>query len=216
MQEVSLAALENVEQNENMQVIEPLAEPVLNEEELAILADDPDADKDPEIVDAESNHGQNDESQVIPPVEEPEPETTVYYELGKLGIHYQLEELKRKIEEMKNLASGATTTKGPKNQVPGKPSAGRKYVILSKSLAAWGKVPTQQKEVADLILKYLPVGQEIPETTLFDTLQEHAHEFTSLARSRQDPTYLFRYYRGLKNEGKHAGYIARNFIQQIG
>ena len=40
-------------------------------------------------------------------------------------------------------------------------------------------------------------------------------DYPSLFKSTQDVTYLFRYYRGLKNDGKHAGFIARDFLRMI-
>jgi hypothetical protein len=38
-------------------------------------------------------------------------------------------------------------------------------------------------------------------------------DFKSITSSVQDPTYLLRYYRGLKNDGKHAGFVARDFLR---
>jgi hypothetical protein len=46
-------------------------------------------------------------------------------------------------------------------------------------------------------------------------LMEKSAEYNSLLDSKQDPTYLFRYYRGLKNNGKHAGFVARNFLRMV-
>ena len=102
-----------------------------------------------------------------------------------------------------------------KNQKPGKASATRKYVLLSKELKSWGKVPQQQADIARLLAGNIEVGKEVTEGELFDLLQEKAADFASLAISKQDPTYLFRHYRGLKNDGKHAGFIARDFVRVV-
>ena len=59
----------------------------------------------------------------------------------------------------------------------------------------------------------MDVGSEWTEEELFDLIVTGAKEYASLRNSTQDPTYLFRYYRGLKNDGKHAGFIARGFLR---
>jgi hypothetical protein len=104
-----------------------------------------------------------------------------------------------------------------KNHKPGKPSAGRKYVLLDKVLKNWGKVPQQQADIAKVLSDNLEVGKEYTEGEVFDVLIEKTADVPSIAGSKQDPTYLFRYYRGLGNtDGKHAGFVARDFIRVIG
>lgn len=129
------------------------------------------------------------------------------------------EELLKVIEamsaELKALKSTSPVTGEKKNQKPGKPTAGRKYVLLSKKMADWGKVPQQQRDLADIISKKLDVDEEISEVELFAHISTEYVNYPSLANSTQDPTYLFRYYRGLKNDQKHAGFVGREFIQQI-
>ncbi len=103
-----------------------------------------------------------------------------------------------------------------KNQRPGKPSASRKYVLLAKKLNSWGKVPQQQADIADLLSNGMEIGKEYSEAEVFNMLVDQCGEYTSIYSSKQDPTYLFRYYRGLKNDGKHAGFVAREFVRVIG
>lgn len=102
-----------------------------------------------------------------------------------------------------------------KNRAAGKVT-GAKYKLLTKSLALFGKVPQQQLDLSKLLSARFEVGTEIPESTLFAALIEDAHKYPSIQNSVQDPTYLFRYYRGLKHKGTHAGFIARGFLQQVG
>jgi hypothetical protein len=103
-----------------------------------------------------------------------------------------------------------------KNQTPGKPSTTRKYVLLEKSLASWGKVPQQQQDLAQILSANMEIKEEKTEAEVFEILQKNYSNFPSLAKSVQDPTYLFKYYRGLKKDGKHAGFVARNFLQVVG
>jgi hypothetical protein len=122
----------------------------------------------------------------------------------------------QKLTDELNELKGTNVTKVKKNQRPGKAAAGRKYVLLSATLNKWGKVPQQQADIADLLTKNFKIGEEVTEDALFTALVDNAGDYASIYSSKQDPTYLFRYYRGLKNDGKHAGFIARNFIKQIG
>ena len=103
-----------------------------------------------------------------------------------------------------------------KNKRPGKPNPNRRYILLSNRLASWGLVPQQQADVAKILIHYMEVGKEYTEAEVFNFLIDGAGEYESIYKSEQDPTYLFRYYRGLKKDAKHAGFVARNFIQQIG
>lgn len=90
-----------------------------------------------------------------------------------------------------------------------------KYVLLSRSLDSWGKIPQQQADLAKILTSNFEPGVEIPEAELFKALEENKHKFPSLANSRQEVTYLFRYYRGLRLDGKHAGFVARGFLKQV-
>ena len=123
-------------------------------------------------------------------------------------------ELAKLQEELKQLKEGGS--KVPKNKQPVRAQAGRTYVLLSKSLANWGRVPQQQADIAALMAESMEVGKEWTEEELFSLITEYAHEKKSLAGSVQHPTYLFTWYRGLKNDGKYAGFIARNFVRMIG
>jgi hypothetical protein len=109
----------------------------------------------------------------------------------------------------------AATTIG-KNHRAVKPQAGRKYVLLTKSLASWGKVPQQQADIAALLAESMEPGVPWTEEEVFSLVTEYAKEYQSLAKSVQHPTYLLAYYRGLKNDGKHAGFVGRDFLQVVG
>jgi len=103
----------------------------------------------------------------------------------------------------------------PKNKRVGTPTAGRKYVLLATELSSWGKVPQQQKDVAEIILGNFKKDEEFTEAELYDALYNDFVVYPSLV-GKQDPTYIFRYYRGLSpKDGKHAGFVARDFIRQI-
>ena len=130
--------------------------------------------------------------------------------------------LQAELEALKNgdkKSGGApTTTKKEggsnvkKNQKPGKADATRKYERLGE-FKAWGKVPQQQADLAAIITESVDLGAEWTEEELFDLVSTGAKDYASLRNSKQDPTYLFRYYRGLKNDGKHAGFVARGFLR---
>ena len=122
-----------------------------------------------------------------------------------------LQELMNQLEELKK---GGNTTK--KNQQPSKAHAGRKSVLLSKTLESWGRIPQQQLDIATILAANFEVNKEYSESEVFNAITTDASYYNSLANSRQDPTYLFRYYRGLADNGKHAGFIARNFMRVIG
>ena len=130
-----------------------------------------------------------------------------------------LAELKQELAKL-NAASVATneetkiigSTAG-KNHRPGKVDPSRKYVLLTKELSKWGRVPQQQIDIAAIIAEHFEIGQVISEADLFAAVTADAHKYPQLANSVQDPTYLFRYYRGLRNDGKYAGFIARGFIR---
>lgn len=100
-----------------------------------------------------------------------------------------------------------------KNQKEGK-AGSSKYTRLSVTLANWGKIPQQQADLAKILSNNMALGQEYTEAEVFGFLQEERLKYSSLATSKQDVTYLFRYYRGLSNkDGKHAGFISRNFLR---
>lgn len=126
----------------------------------------------------------------------------------------QVKELSDQIAELKG-KSGAVSGIA-KNHKPGVANVGRKYVLMSKSLNSWGKVPQQQKDLADILVKNLEVNVEYTEAQVFNTIVDQCGEYPSLYNSKQDPTYLFKYYRGLANKDNHAGFIARDFIRVIG
>ena len=110
----------------------------------------------------------------------------------------------------------AVAEKVQKNHRPVKPSATRNYVLLSKSLNSWGKVPAQQAEIAKVIANNFEVGVLIPEAKLFAVVEEAGSTMGSFRASMQSPSYVFTYYRGLgKKDGKHAGYIARDFLRMV-
>jgi hypothetical protein len=101
-----------------------------------------------------------------------------------------------------------------KNQKPGKANADRKYTRVGE-FKTFGKVPQQQADLAAIMVESMDVDAEWTEEELFDLVTTSAKEYASLRNSKQDPTYLFRYYRGLKNDGVHAGFIARGFLRMV-
>jgi hypothetical protein len=129
--------------------------------------------------------------------------------------------LKSELEALKGGGASTTVKKESsvkkedevkKNHRPGKADPNRKYTRLGK-LELWGRVPQQQRDLAAIMEESMELGSEWTEEELFDLIATSAREYASLRNSKQDPTYLFRYYRGLKNDGKHAGFVARNFLR---
>jgi hypothetical protein len=120
----------------------------------------------------------------------------------------QLAETVAKLQALKSTVA--------KNKVPGKARSGVKYVLLSKTLNAFGKVPQQQADIAKILSDNLEVGEPIGEAELFDLVSREGAMYPSIQKSVQNPTYLFKYYRGLKHEKNHAGFVARGFIRQVG
>ena len=100
----------------------------------------------------------------------------------------------------------------PRNKVPLKPTS-KKYVLLSDTLKSWGKVPRQQADLADIIARSFEVGVPTPESDILEAVEMLSKQYPSLANSVQHPHYLFKYYLGLKDSGKHAGFIARDFME---
>jgi len=103
----------------------------------------------------------------------------------------------------------------PKNQRAGKANDKNHYKLLTRVLEPWGNVPQQQKDIAAILAGSMEVGKEYTETEVFAMLIDGAGEFPSITRSKQDVTYLFRYYRGLKKDAKYAGFAARNFLRLV-
>jgi hypothetical protein len=103
----------------------------------------------------------------------------------------------------------------PKNQRPGVAKDKNHYKLLTKVLEPWGNVPQQQKDIAKILAGSMELGREYTESEVFAFLVDGAGEFPSITRSKQDVTYLFRYYRGLKKDAKYAGFVARNFLAVI-
>ena len=96
-----------------------------------------------------------------------------------------------------------------------KPQAGRTYTLLTPALADWGRVPQQQRDLADIVARSFEVGEPFSEAELFAALTTHAAEYPALARSSMHVTYLFAYYRSFdKKDDVHASFIRRNFIRQ--
>lgn len=120
------------------------------------------------------------------------------------------------VEETRQEVKQMTVDKSvPKNHRTGKVDAGRKYKLLTKKMSMTGNVPQQQADIADLLASRMDVGKEYTEAEVFNFLIDGAGDYKSLYGSKQDPTYLFRYYRGIKKD-KYLGFIARNFLVMIG
>ncbi len=122
----------------------------------------------------------------------------------------QLAEMQKQLDALKT--SKPTAFKGKKNHVVGKPQADRVYVLLKKTMPSWGKVPQQQADLATILSMSLETDVKYSEEHVFNIILDQAPHYPSLAGSKQDPTYLFRYYRGLKVSATHAGFIGRNFL----
>lgn len=102
----------------------------------------------------------------------------------------------------------------PKNHRPPARMSGASYVLLTKEMQDWGRVPQQQADMASIIASRFEVGVPFKEWDLFQALEEDKHLYPSLEHSCQDVSYLFRYYRGLScKRSSHAGYLMRNFIR---
>lgn len=112
-------------------------------------------------------------------------------------------------------AAPVTVPAVKRNQVPSKVDPNRKYVLLTKSLESWGKVPQQQADIAKILTSTMEVGVHYTEQEVFAKVTAGAPLFQSISKSVQDPTYLFRYYRGLKRDETHGGFVARNFLKVV-
>lgn len=131
----------------------------------------------------------------------------------------KIEQLQQELAALKEAgapsAGGKKEEKVMKNRRPVKADPNRKYVRLGE-LKTWGRVPRQQADLAALLTESMEVGAEWTEEEVFALVTEYARERESLRTSKQHPTYLLAYYRGLKNDGKHAGFVARDFLRVIG
>lgn len=123
----------------------------------------------------------------------------------------ELKKLKNQIAEL--TAAKPAAFKPKKNHVTGAASPTRVYKLLTKQMPSWGKVPQQQADLATILSNEFETDVEYTEKQVFDLLISKACWYDSLAKSKQDPTYLFRYYRGLKMDTKYAGFIARGFLR---
>ena len=102
----------------------------------------------------------------------------------------------------------------PKNKRRVKADPARKYVRQGV-LKTWGSVPQQQADIAAILQVAMKDDVEYSESDVFDFLEFSRDHFESLRTSKQHVTYLFCYYRGLKNDGKHSGFVGRGFLKQI-
>ncbi len=118
-------------------------------------------------------------------------------------------EFKKMQEELAALKSSGVA----KNHKAGIPKT-TKYVRLG-TMKTFGRVPQQQADIASILTAAMPIGEEFTEEQVFKLVVDGAPNYPQLRNSRQHPTYLFRYYRGLKSDGKHAGMIARDFLKQV-
>ena len=117
--------------------------------------------------------------------------------------------------EAKAINTGGSSVKKNHKEVKANPA--RKYVRLGtlKTLKMFGKIPQQQADLAAILAESMDVGAEWTEAEVFELLKDSVKDYESLRRSVMHVTYLFAYYRGLKNDGIHAGFIARDFLRQI-
>jgi hypothetical protein len=151
----------------------------------------------------------------------PEPVVQAIAEEEPASLQEQLEQLAQLKAQLAAqlkapLAALKAVPVAAKNKVRSEVHAARSYSLLTETLAPFGKVPQQQKDLAELMAACFPVGEEFTEAELFSALEKLSFQYPSLANSKQHVTYLFRYYRGLKNDGRHAGFVARGFLRQIG
>lgn len=162
--------------------------------------DEPTSDETPE---AGSEVETLDEPQDEPGSAEPEAEPEVAEPVAQVPVALDAKTL----ELVQSLqARIAELEKAPKNKVESKPATGKVYERLGEFV---GKAPQQQRDLADIIAKNFPIGKPFSETELYAALELHQGEYYKLATSVQHVTYLFRYYRGIKD----GGFIARGFLK---
>jgi hypothetical protein len=158
------------------------------------------------------------QKQVEPLSEEPQKPEPIDIMAKLAALQAMLEELKSEKPTpaaIPTVASTAGVTGIPKNKRAVKPEPGRTYVRLGP-LDTFGRVPKQQADIAAILTESMDIGKPWTEEEVFELVTDGAVEYDSLAKSVQHATYLFTYYRGLKNDGKHAGLIARNFLRMVG
>ena len=151
------------------------------------------------------------------PIVVDEPKEEVKEMTEEENVLAEVARLQAELEALKkgDAASSAKSNGGSNVKKGSKISKGRanvKYVRLGE-FKSWGNVPQQQADLAAIISESVDVGTEWNEEELFDLLVTGAKDYASLRNSKMSATYLFQYYRGLKNDGKHAGFIARNFLR---
>jgi len=121
--------------------------------------------------------------------------------------------LKDEIAKLRAELDALKASKPPAPPAGAARNTNRVYVLLTKELPSWGKVPRQQADMAQILASNFEVGKPVPEAELFAALERERQAYESLRISKQPTSALFRYYRGLKPEKNHAGYIARNFLR---
>ena len=105
-----------------------------------------------------------------------------------------------------------------KNRRPGVPGEKNVYVRLTskEGMDRHGRIPPQQDAIAEILERGMERNKEYSEKEVFDMLIDGAGDYRVLYTSKQDPTYLFKYYRGLnKRDGKHLGFILRGFLKVV-
>lgn len=123
------------------------------------------------------------------------------------AVEAQIAEAMARLEELKKEDSAPPA----KNHRPGNPT--NAVWIRLGELSTSGKVPQQQKDLAKILSLHMEIGVEYKEVDVFAFVTDDAVQYASLAKSRQHPTYLLRFYRGLKARGSHAGFVARGFVR---
>ena len=126
------------------------------------------------------------------------------------------EQILAQLDALKLQLAAVQTSKSTASSGKMLPNPSRKYVLLESELKTWGRVPLQQADIAKLLGATMEVGREYTEVEVFQIVKDNAPSFPSLAKSVQSPERLFRYYRNLKNDGKHAGFSQRGFLQVNG
>lgn len=119
-------------------------------------------------------------------------------------------QLQKQIAELK-----VTNSAEPKNKRPGRVDPSTRYILLNGfSVLRNGKVPQQQLDLARIIGAKFNIGEVFTQAQLYQALNEGRSSHRSLYTSVQDVTYLFRYYFGLRDNGKQAGFVARNYMRE--
>lgn len=121
------------------------------------------------------------------------------------------EEAQQLIADLKTQIAALAAPK--KNHRPSKVTD-KKYARLG-ILKLYGNVPQQQKDLAAILISRMEIGVEYSEKEVYDFLIDGMGDYSSLTKSSQDVTYLFRYYRSLKPDVKYAGFVARDFLRVV-